>query len=84
MKGADPKEIVEGAYEGAINVVEQAIKMGVKKIVYTSTFGTLLDRMFFFLPSLTDNRCVNLSRIDCTVRQRDYRARFLGDSHPNR
>jgi nucleoside-diphosphate-sugar epimerase len=34
----------QGAYYGAVNIVEQAIAMGIKKIIYTSTSATLVNR----------------------------------------
>ncbi|THU95299.1 NAD(P)-binding protein [Dendrothele bispora CBS 962.96] len=40
------KQILEGAYYGTIHIVNQAIAAGVKKIVITGTFASLLDGDF--------------------------------------
>ena len=36
---------MQSAIEGTMNVVRQAQKAGIKKVVVTSTFGNLLNRM---------------------------------------
>ncbi|THV04602.1 NAD(P)-binding protein [Dendrothele bispora CBS 962.96] len=41
--GATGPEIFEVAYEGTLNLIQQAIKQGIKKIVYTGAYGSLLD-----------------------------------------
>ncbi|THU95301.1 NAD(P)-binding protein, partial [Dendrothele bispora CBS 962.96] len=40
------KQILEGAYYGTIHIVNQAIAAGVKKIIVTGTFASLLDGDF--------------------------------------
>ncbi|KAK7457026.1 hypothetical protein VKT23_010329 [Stygiomarasmius scandens] len=46
LKGENGKEIFEGAYQGTIHILEQAIAAGVKKIVATGTIASLFDGDF--------------------------------------
>jgi len=46
FRGEALKKILEGAYHGAVDIIETAIKLGVKKIIYTSTLFTLLEPGF--------------------------------------
>ncbi|KAK7449320.1 hypothetical protein VKT23_013463 [Stygiomarasmius scandens] len=41
--GATTDEIFEAAFQGAVHLIQQAVDQGVKKIVYTGTYGSLLD-----------------------------------------
>jgi hypothetical protein len=40
----------QGAYHGALGVVKSAIKVGIKKIIVTSTMGALIERKLLFCP----------------------------------
>ncbi|THU91442.1 hypothetical protein K435DRAFT_626118, partial [Dendrothele bispora CBS 962.96] len=46
LRDANSKEIYEGAYNGTIHLVEQAIAASVKKIVVTGTYASLFDGDF--------------------------------------
>ncbi|KAF5361259.1 hypothetical protein D9758_010316 [Tetrapyrgos nigripes] len=46
LKEETGEEIFNGAYEGSIHIVQQAIKLGVKKIVVTGTVASLFDTSF--------------------------------------
>ncbi|KIK63277.1 hypothetical protein GYMLUDRAFT_196905 [Collybiopsis luxurians FD-317 M1] len=45
-EGVSQKDIFEGAYEGTVNLVNQAIAAGVKKIIASGTFVNLFDADF--------------------------------------
>ncbi|ESK91330.1 3-beta hydroxysteroid dehydrogenase isomerase family protein [Moniliophthora roreri MCA 2997] len=46
FKGASGEETLKGAYEGTLNIVNQAISLGIKKIIVTGTFVNLFDTDF--------------------------------------
>ena len=45
----DPKTpsavVFQGTYDGTVNIIEQSLKAGVKKFIYTSTFMNLFKDM---------------------------------------
>ncbi|ESK91331.1 nad dependent epimerase [Moniliophthora roreri MCA 2997] len=46
FKGVSSEETLKGAYEGTLNIVNQAISLGIKKIVVTGAMANLFDADF--------------------------------------
>uniref|UniRef100_A0A0W0EU39 NAD(P)-binding domain-containing protein n=1 Tax=Moniliophthora roreri TaxID=221103 RepID=A0A0W0EU39_MONRR len=46
FNGASNEETLRGAYAGALNIVNQAISLGIKKIIVTGTYVNLFDTDF--------------------------------------
>ncbi|KAF5390920.1 hypothetical protein D9757_004053 [Collybiopsis confluens] len=70
-EGVTQKYLFEGAYEGTVSVINQAVAAGVKKIIATGTFATLFDADFkaaFGTTPLTekDFGSITLENIDLT------------------
>ncbi|KAK7022949.1 hypothetical protein VNI00_016839 [Paramarasmius palmivorus] len=99
FKGANTEETFKGAYEGTLNIVNQAIATGVKKIIVTGTAMNLFNSNFegaYGTKVLTDKdfgsvelKDINLAEMEPFAMYQaaktvaDKKLRDLSHKHPN-